>query len=54
MKIFDNWLAKATLGGALILSCGMAQAQGSVTLYGVVDGGLLYTRPSRTRGHSFR
>jgi predicted porin len=43
MKIFDNWLAKATLGGALILSCGMAQAQGSVTLYGVVDGGLMYT-----------
>jgi predicted porin len=31
------------LGTVLLLSCGVAQAQSSVTLYGVVDGGLLYT-----------
>jgi predicted porin len=43
MPVFDKWALKAIFGGALILSCGMAQAQSSVTLYGVVDGGLLYT-----------
>lgn len=31
------------LGFALLVSCGMAQAQSSVTLYGTVDGGVLFT-----------
>lgn len=39
----DAGKLKVVLGTALLLSCGVASAQSSVTLYGVVDGGLLYT-----------
>jgi len=39
----DTGRVGVALGVALLLSCGVAQAQSSVTLYGVVDGGLLYT-----------
>ncbi|MGA7815392.1 porin [Caballeronia sp.] len=34
---------KSVLGAVLLMFCGLAQAQSNVTLYGVVDGGLLYT-----------
>ena len=34
---------KLTAGAASLMFAGMVQAQSSVTLYGVVDGGLLYT-----------
>ncbi|WP_281362420.1 porin [Pararobbsia alpina] len=36
-------MSKVIFGGVITLSCGMAQAQSSMTLYGIVDAGLLYT-----------
>lgn len=39
----NNWAPKAIFGAVLLATCGMVQAQSSVTLYGVADGGLLYT-----------
>ncbi|MFM0341485.1 porin [Paraburkholderia fungorum] len=38
-----GWTLKSALGAISLMSCGLAQAQSNVTLYGVVDGGLLYT-----------
>jgi predicted porin len=43
MVVRGSWISGAICGAVLILSCGIAQAQSSVTFYGVVDGGLLYT-----------
>ncbi|MCL4661350.1 porin [Burkholderia multivorans] len=49
-----NWVA----GVVILLACGVARAQGSVTLYGIADGGLLYTSKTagsngQNAGHNF-
>lgn len=43
MLKLDGSMRRSVLGAALLLSCGMAQAQSSVTLYGILDAGVLYT-----------
>jgi predicted porin len=43
MKMVDGWALKSALGAMSFMFCGLTQAQSNVTLYGVVDGGLLYT-----------
>jgi predicted porin len=43
MKKVKGWELKSVLGAMSLIFCGLAQAQSNVTLYGVVDGGLLYT-----------
>jgi predicted porin len=43
MLMVSTGRTRWALAAALALSCGMARAQSSVTLYGVVDGGILYT-----------
>src|SRR5260370_2214340 len=43
MKMVEGWGSKSALGAVSLMFCGFAQAQSNVTLYGIVDGGLLYT-----------
>ncbi|EKS71811.1 MULTISPECIES: porin [Caballeronia] len=43
MGRLDSSAGRSLLGGALFFLCGLAQAKSSVTLYGVLDSGFLYT-----------
>jgi predicted porin len=43
MKVVEGWKLKSVMGAVSLTFYGLAQAQSNVTLYGVVDGGLLYT-----------
>lgn len=49
---FDSWVAMVCVASALQLTCSLARAQSSVTLYGNLDVGLLYT--SKTYSTSTR
>lgn len=47
MKTVKRWQLRAVFGVALLIGSGLAQAQSSFILYGVVDGGLLYMSKTR-------